>query len=174
MKVRILSGNMAGTVQDLPPREADAALATGFAEKVVAPSDPAEDAYARTLTARVRYTKGDRQGDTVAVTPSVAIRLISLGEAEHVKTQRVRYLRGERAGEEVEVSAEEAEQLGRDGEIEPVAAPPPAAEPVKVKVRYTSGPKTGEEAEVSSDEALRLVQTGEAVKASEPKKPPRG
>lgn len=166
MKVRILSGNLAGTVQDLPPREAEAALATGFAETVVAPSDPAEDAYARTLTARVRYTSGDRRGQVVAVTPSDAVRLISVGEAEHVEQNvRVRYLRGDKAGQEVNVTEEEAAQLHRDGQVEDVATPPPTApaEPVKVKVRYTAGAKVGEEAEVSSDEALRLVQSGEAT-----------
>lgn len=34
MKVRILSGNLAGTIQDLPQLDAEVAIQTGYAEAV--------------------------------------------------------------------------------------------------------------------------------------------
>jgi translation initiation factor 2 gamma subunit (eIF-2gamma) len=35
MRVKIISGNQAGTVQDLPQVEAEVAISTGYAERVV-------------------------------------------------------------------------------------------------------------------------------------------
>jgi hypothetical protein len=45
MRVRILSGNAAGGEQDLPQIEAEAAIATGYAEAApeLPPSEPALD-----------------------------------------------------------------------------------------------------------------------------------
>jgi hypothetical protein len=43
MKVRIISGNLAGTVQDLPQPDADWAIASGFAERVVEDETPPPD-----------------------------------------------------------------------------------------------------------------------------------
>lgn len=41
MRVRIRSGNRAGTTVELPQTEAEIALATGYAERVEASSEPA-------------------------------------------------------------------------------------------------------------------------------------
>lgn len=49
MRVRIVSGNSSGQIVDLPQAEAEAALATGFAERApepVAPATAAEPAPA--------------------------------------------------------------------------------------------------------------------------------
>jgi hypothetical protein len=60
MKVRILSGNLAGQVVDMDKTEAEANLATGFVELVVeagAPAPPVEEKKA--VTSRSWRSKAD-------------------------------------------------------------------------------------------------------------------